>query len=64
MKDRPEATPPAFQLPEPMSKRERERAILGMVYDLSRLSTVLDRESPDFELRHAIYDDPFGVEVT
>jgi hypothetical protein len=42
-----------------MDKRERERAILGMVYELSRLAALTDRESPDFELRiRSINDDP------
>jgi len=47
-----------------MTKRERERAILKMVYDVHAYASIDDHERPDFLLRHSVDGPPFGIEVT
>jgi hypothetical protein len=46
-----------------MSKKERERATLELVYDGSAFS-ITDSDKPDFDLRRHRQDYMFGVEVT
>jgi hypothetical protein len=45
-------------------KIERERALLEVVYDLDRLSSVEHTDRPDFVLRSSRDSQAFGVEVT
>jgi len=45
-------------------RKNRERAILEMVYDVDRFDSVRDSESPDFVLQHHNQNECFGVEVT
>jgi hypothetical protein len=45
-------------------RHAQERATLEMAYDLDRFFEVVPRERPDFALRSAAADAPFGVEVT
>ena len=47
-----------------MQKKDRERAILELVYDVARFDSVRDSESPDFELRYHNEEKYFGVEIT
>lgn len=47
-----------------MNRKDRERAILEMVYDVDRFDTVRESESPDFTLRYRNKQEYFGVEVT
>ena len=47
-----------------MKRKDRERAILEMVYDVDRFETVRESESPDFTLQHRNEQEFFGVEVT
>jgi hypothetical protein len=47
-----------------MKRKERERAILHMVYGNNELREVVDGESPDFRVKRVGQDVAFGVEVT
>jgi hypothetical protein len=47
-----------------MNKREKERLILGTVYDASRFRQIVQQESPDFVVHHFQIPERFGVEVT
>ena len=45
-------------------RKNRERAILEMVYDVDRFDAVRESENPDFALQHHNQNECFGVEVT
>lgn len=47
-----------------MDKRDRERAILDMIYASHEFALVQHQDSPDFLLKHHGVDAAFGVEVT
>jgi hypothetical protein len=47
-----------------MRRKDRERAILQLVYDPNQFATVCESEKPDFKLRHHKEDKFFGVEIT
>lgn len=46
-----------------MNRRQRERAILRIVYKESEFQSVVQQESPDFVLQR-VDTEPFGVEIT
>jgi hypothetical protein len=46
------------------ARKDRERAVLQMVYDLDQFDSVRDSESPDFILQHRSEQEYFGVEIT
>lgn len=47
-----------------MLKKEKEKSILEMVYDLDDFHQVVESEKPDFILQHHINSRLFGVEIT
>ncbi len=47
-----------------MRRKDRERAILELVYDLDHFAAVWESEKPDFKLRHQNEEEFFGVEIT
>lgn len=47
-----------------MDKKQRERAVLNLVYDESEYDQVDDGERPDFRIRHKGTEAFFGVEIT
>jgi len=47
-----------------MDKKEREKAILKMVYNNDRIDKIIDGENPDFKVRNKHQQNFFGVEVT
>ncbi|AUD03271.1 hypothetical protein CWM47_16375 [Spirosoma pollinicola] len=44
--------------------KDKEMAILKMVYDTAHFKSVSNQESPDFVLQHHNLDTGFGVEIT
>jgi hypothetical protein len=45
-------------------RKDRERAILEMIYDVDQFDSVRNSESPDFTLQHRSEQEYFGVEIT
>lgn len=47
-----------------MDKKQRERAILDLVYDATEFAGIDAAEAPDFNIRHKHEESLFGVEIT
>lgn len=47
-----------------MDRKQRERAILNMVYSKDRIDEVIAGENPDFKIRNKHQQNFFGVEIT
>lgn len=47
-----------------MDKKQRERAILDLVYNATEFVEIVAAEAPDFNIRHGREENLFGVEIT
>ena len=47
-----------------MSKKEIERKILELVYEVKQYEQITDSECPDFRIKNKGYNSSFGVEIT